>query len=105
MVFIVEKHVFLLEHYLKTESFRTTQSDYSHQFGCPAPAKSVMWKSVKHFTQTGNVNILKYVHQSAGVTEICITWKVIQHLLQSNKDIAVVSIQNACYSEIVNTRL
>jgi hypothetical protein len=40
MVFSAEKHVFLVEHYLKKQSFKTTQSDYSHRFACPAPAKS-----------------------------------------------------------------
>jgi hypothetical protein len=30
MVFNVEKRVFLVERYLKTESFTTTQSDYIH---------------------------------------------------------------------------
>jgi hypothetical protein len=39
MAFSVWKHVILMGRYLKTESFRTTQSDYSHRFGCSAPAK------------------------------------------------------------------
>jgi hypothetical protein len=49
MAFIIGKHVFLVERYLKTESFKTTQSDYSHWFGYPAPANSVIWKAVKVF--------------------------------------------------------
>jgi hypothetical protein len=39
MAFSVEKRVFLMERYLKTEGFKTTQNDYSHRFGSPAPAK------------------------------------------------------------------
>jgi hypothetical protein len=60
--------------------FTTAQSDYSHQFGCPAPAKSVIWKSVKQFRQTGNVKTLKLL-------------------------LAIVSIQSAYYSAIVTTGL
>jgi hypothetical protein len=60
---------FLVERYLKTELFKTTQSDYSHQLGCPAPAKSVIWKFVKQSRQTGNANILKCIHWSTVVTE------------------------------------
>jgi hypothetical protein len=57
MASIVEKHVLLVEGYLKTDSFKATQSEYSCRFDCPAPAKSVIWESVKQFRQTGNVNI------------------------------------------------
>jgi hypothetical protein len=68
MAFSVEKLVFLVERCPKTELFVTTQSDYSHVFGCPAPAKSVMWKYVKYFRQTGNMNIPKRICLSTVVT-------------------------------------
>jgi hypothetical protein len=53
MAFIIRKHVLFVEGHLKKESFKTTQSDYSHWFGHPAPAKSVIWESMKEFRQTG----------------------------------------------------
>jgi hypothetical protein len=37
MAFSIEKRVILVERYLKTGSFKTTQSDYSHRFECPGP--------------------------------------------------------------------
>jgi hypothetical protein len=61
--------VFFEERYLKTESFKTPKRDYNHRFGCPAPAKSLMWRFVKQFRKTGNVNIPNRVPQSAVVTE------------------------------------
>jgi hypothetical protein len=65
MAFSVEKCVFLVEHYLETELFRTIQSDYSHQFRCPVPEQFVIWKFMKQFGRTGNVNIPKCVHRLA----------------------------------------
>jgi hypothetical protein len=41
MPFTVEKCVSLVECYLKTQTIKTAQSDYSHQFGYPASTKSV----------------------------------------------------------------
>jgi hypothetical protein len=32
--FSAEKRVFLVKRYVKTQSLKTTQSDYSHRFGC-----------------------------------------------------------------------
>jgi hypothetical protein len=61
--------VFLVEYYVNAESFKTTQSDYSHRFGCPAPAKFVIWESVKQLRQTGNVNIPKRARRSTVATE------------------------------------
>jgi hypothetical protein len=39
--------LYLVERYLKTESFKMTQSEYSQRFVCPALA--VVWKFVKQF--------------------------------------------------------
>jgi hypothetical protein len=39
-------------------------SDYSHRFGYPTSADCVMWKSVKQFGQTGNVNMPNCVTQT-----------------------------------------
>jgi hypothetical protein len=68
MAFSVEKCVFLAEHYLEAELFKTTQSDYSHQFGCPVPEKFVIWKFLKQFGQMGNVNTPKCVHWLIQIT-------------------------------------
>jgi hypothetical protein len=44
VAFIVERRVFLMGRCLKTESFETTQSDYSHRTGCPAPlSEGSLW--------------------------------------------------------------
>jgi hypothetical protein len=58
---------------LKTDSFERTQSGYSHRFGCPGPAKSMIWKLVKQSRYTRNVNIPKRVRWSTAVTVTRIT--------------------------------
>jgi hypothetical protein len=68
IVFSVEKLAFLAEHFLKTESFKTKQNDYSQRYECPPPAKLVVLKSVKQFNQTANVNIPKRVRLLTEVT-------------------------------------
>jgi hypothetical protein len=55
MRFSIQEHMlFLVQCYLKIESFKRTQSDYSYRFGCPASAESVTLKSVKQRKQMGN---------------------------------------------------
>jgi hypothetical protein len=69
MAFSAEKHVFLVELRVKTESFETMQSDYIRRFRCPAPARSVIQESVKQSRQTENVKVPKRVRRSIVVAE------------------------------------
>jgi hypothetical protein len=57
-------------------------SDYSHQFGCPASARRVIQKSVKQFRKTENVNILKRVCWLSVAIETC-TGKVSDRLSET----------------------
>jgi hypothetical protein len=57
------------DRYPNTEFLKTTHNDYSHWFGCSAPAKYVIWKSVKQLRRAGNVNIPRLVHWSTVVTK------------------------------------
>jgi hypothetical protein len=68
MAFSLEKRMSLVEVYRKTESFKTTQSDYSQRFGCPVAAKSVIIE-VCYIGQAGNVIIPKHVRRSNVVAE------------------------------------
>jgi hypothetical protein len=66
----VDKPVFLVEHYVKAELYKTAQSNYSHGSECPAPGKSVMAKNVTQFKLAGNVSIQKRVRRSSAVTRV-----------------------------------
>jgi hypothetical protein len=63
MAVSIEKRLFTVKHYVETDTFRTTQTYYSHRFERSVPAKSVTWKFVKEFRQTENVYIQKIVRR------------------------------------------
>jgi hypothetical protein len=114
-VFNVVAHMFLVEIYVKIELY----SDHNHWFGCPEPAKSVTWKTMK---QLG----LKYVRKSISATvthtaDVCermgcnsaqvsaesctVDQNVVQYLSWSSTDIATVYISSVNDPGIVITRL
>jgi len=69
MALTVEEHVFLVEHYIKKASFWECQIPFpSHFGGRTKPSKSVIWKLVKQFRETGCVKVKKLMRQPSVVT-------------------------------------
>jgi hypothetical protein len=51
----VEKHVFILESYLKTASYSHSRQSFFEKFRRQAPVKSAIAKSIKKFRETGSL--------------------------------------------------
>jgi hypothetical protein len=72
MAFSVQECIFMMEHYLKTELFKTSERDFCAQFGYHnSLMKCVIWKFAKMLRETGNWNVVKCVVPLTVVTEDC----------------------------------
>ena len=69
MALTVEEHMFLVEHYFKTASFRECQIAFKSPFGGHTKlSESVIWKLMKQFRETGCMNVKKRTRRSRVVT-------------------------------------
>ena len=69
MVLIVEEQVFLVKHYINNASFWECQIAFKSRFGGRTkPSKSVIWKLVKQFRETGCIKVKKHMCQPSIVT-------------------------------------